>query len=95
MASRFFARSSARSAASRGVVVSSGGSGTGLLMRFTYEVEPSRCRFSHGEEVAALCGVRKPVIGTRPDISPPAQSRHNALAGSKLAGGNYADLGTE
>jgi hypothetical protein len=42
-----------------------------------------------------LCGVRKPVIGTRPDISPPAQSRHNALAGSKLAGGNYADLGTE
>jgi len=37
----------------------------------------------------------KPVIGTRPDKSLPAQSRHNVIAYSVLAGGNYAGMGTE
>ncbi|EJN25703.1 hypothetical protein PMI36_01600 [Pseudomonas sp. GM79] len=33
-----------------------------------------------------MCEVRRPVMDTRPDRSPPAHSRHNAFSGSnKLA----------
>jgi len=30
-----------------------------------------------------MCEVRRPVMDTRPDRSPPAHSRHNAFTGSK------------
>jgi hypothetical protein len=46
------------------------------------DLRATHYRFSHGEEVAAMCEVRKPVIGTRPDKSLPAHSRHNAFTDS-------------
>ncbi|MNL65894.1 hypothetical protein D3C87_1902900 [compost metagenome] len=61
------------------MVVLLGGSGINLSTEIFLCGGCHPLPFSHGKEVAAMCEVRKPVIGTRPDKSLPAHSRHNAF----------------
>ena len=73
-------------ASSSGVVDSRGGSGISLSIETTPKSLPPPSAILTGQKVAAVCGVRIPVMDTRPDRSLPAHSRHDTLqTADKLA----------